>query len=212
MKVMSTNAVIENIKSRRSIRRYLTDQIKQEELDHILEAAICAPTGHNDQPWHFTVIQEKELIDYMNVETKKNMRNAPIDWLQNMGKNEKLHIYHDAPTVIVFSGRNDALAPLMDCCAAAQNMLLAANSLGIGSCWVGLAKFFFQNPENAAELILAPFFQTTIKDMYIPENASKVNVPDGYDPYFAVTLGYPAVKDVPSPKREGDFVDYIRYI
>ena len=47
---MATKPVLENIKSRRSIRRYLSDQIKQEELDSILEAAICAPTGHNDQP------------------------------------------------------------------------------------------------------------------------------------------------------------------
>jgi Nitroreductase len=208
---VNKNNVLETIKSRRSIRKYQNEQIKQEELNIILEAGIYAPTGHNDQPWHFTVIQDKELIEYMNIETKKNMVNAPIDWLKNMGKNEKLHIYHSAPTVIVFSGRKNALAPLMDCSAAAQNMLLSAKSLNIGSCWVGLAKFFFQNPENAEKLDLASFFQTTIKDMYIPENASKLNIPQGYEPYFAVTLGYSeSTKDIPAPKRERDVVDYIK--
>ena len=208
---MNKNTVLETIKSRRSIRKYHSGQIKQEELDIILESGIYAPTGHNDQPWHFTVIQDKESIDHMNTETKKNMANAPIDWLKNMGKNETLHIYHNAPTVIIFSGRKDALAPLIDCSAAAQNMLLAAKSLNIGSCWVGLAKFFFQNPENAEKLDLASFFQTIIEDMYIPENASKVNIPEGYEPYFAVTLGYPASpKDIPAPTREADVVDYIK--
>ncbi len=208
---INKNTVLKTIKNRRSVRKYQNKQIKQEELDIILETGIYAPTGHNDQPWHFTVIQDKELIDHMNTETKKNMANAPIDWLKNMGKNEKLHIYHNAPTVIVFSGRKDALAPLMDCSAAAQNMLLAAKSLNIGSCWVGLAKFFFQNPENAEKLNLASFFQTIIEDMYIPENASKVNIPEGYEPYFAVTLGYPVTpNDISAPKRERDVVDYIK--
>ena len=205
------NNVLETIKNRRSVRKYQNKQIKQEELDIILEASIYAPSGHNDQPWHFTVIQDKELIDHMNIETKKNMVNAPIDWLKNMGKNEKLHIYHNAPTVIVFSGRKNALAPLMDCSAAAQNMLLAAKSLNIGSCWVGLAKFFFQNPENTEKLDLASFFQTIIKDMYIPKNASKLSIPEGYEPYFAVTLGYPeSTKEIPAPKRERDVANYIK--
>jgi nitroreductase len=205
------NAVLETIKSRRSIRKYLPDQIKQEELDIILEAGIYAPTAHNDQPWHFTVIHNKELIDHMDIETKKNMANAPVDWVKNMGKNDELRIFHEASTVIIVSGRKDALAPLIDSSAAVQNMLLAAKSLNIGSCWVGLAKFFFQNPENAEKLDLASFSQTIIEDMYIPENASKVNIPEGYEPYFAVTLGYPATqKDIPAPKRKKDVVDYIK--
>lgn len=208
---VNKNTVLKTIKNRRSVRKYQNEQIKQEKLDIILEAGIYAPSGHNDQPWHFTVIQDKELIEHMNTETKNNMANAPIDWVENMGKNKELHIYHDAPTVIVFSGRKNALAPLIDCSAAAQNMLLAAKSLNIGSCWVGLAKFFFQNPENAEKLDLASFFQTTIKDMYIPENATKVNIPEEYEPYFAVTLGYPeSTKEIPAPKRKSDVVDYIK--
>lgn len=208
---MNMNDVLETIKSRRSIRKYRSEQIKQEELDIILEAGIYAPSGHNDQPWHFTVIQNKKLIDQMDIETKKNMAKAPVDWVENMGKNEKYVLFHNAPTVIVVSGRKDAITPLIDSSAAVQNMLLAAKSLNIGSCWIGLAKFFFQNPENAEKLDLASFFQTIIEDMYIPENASKVNIPEGYEPYFAVTLGYPeSAKDIPAPKRERNVVDYIK--
>ena len=204
------NTILETIKSRRSIRKYLSDQIKQKELDIILEAGIYAPTGHNDQPWHFTVIQNKELIDHMNTETKKNMANAPVDWVKKMGESE-IHIFHNAPTAIVVSGRKDAITPLIGSSAAVQNMLLAAESLNIGSCWIGLAKFFFQNPENAEKLDLASFFQTIIDDMYIPENASKLNIPEEYEPYFAVVLGYPAhPKDIPAPKRKRNVVNYIK--
>ena len=66
-----------------------------------------------------------------------------------------------------------------------------------------LLSFFFQNPENTEKLDLAPFFHTIIEDMYIPENASKVNIPEGYEPYFAVTLGYPTTpEDCPCTKKE----------
>ncbi|MGA2676967.1 MAG: nitroreductase family protein [Methanobacterium sp.] len=200
--------VIETIKSRRSIRKFLSDQIKQEELDTIIEAGIYAPTGHNDQPWHFTVIQNKELIDHINNEAKKNMVKAPIEFISNMGKSDKLHIFHGAPTVIVISGKKDATTPLIDCSAAVQNILLAAESFNIGSCWIGLAKFFFQNPGNAEEL--DNFFQTNIDDKFVPGSVEKLSIPEGYEPYFAVTLGYKASKDIPTPKRRSDVINYIK--
>ncbi|MBI5679728.1 MAG: nitroreductase family protein [Methanobacterium sp.] len=166
------NKVLENIKSRRSIRKYLPEQIKDEELEIILESAIYAPTGHNDQPWHFTVIQNKEFIDKINVESKKVMAEIPVEWISKMGKAEHLHILYNAPTVVVVSGKEDATTPFADCCAAIQNMLLAAESIDIGSCWIGLARFFFENPENVENL----------------------GIPEGYKPYYAVTLGYKAVE------------------
>ena len=98
------NEVLETIKNRRSIRKYSSEQIKNEELDMILESAIYAPTGHNDQPWHFTVIQNKELIDEMSVESKKLMAESPVDWMAKMGRAENLHLFYNAPTVIVVSG------------------------------------------------------------------------------------------------------------
>lgn len=54
------NEVLKAIRNRRSVRTYLPTQIKQEDLDLIIESGIYAPSGHNDQPWHFTVIQNKE--------------------------------------------------------------------------------------------------------------------------------------------------------
>ena len=181
------NKVIENIKNRRSVRKYLPEQIKDEELKIILESAIYAPTGGNDQPWHFTVIQKKELIDEMNDECKKVMAELPVDWISKMGKAENLHIFYNAPTVVVVSGKDDATSPLPDCCAAIQNMLLAAESMDIGSCWIGLSRFFFDSPENVG----------------------KLKIPEGYKPYYSVSLGYKTSEVNLAPERNKDVINYI---
>ena len=182
------NEVLETIKSRRSIRKYRDEQIKNEEIAMILESAIYAPTGHNDQPWHFTVIQNKELIDEMSVKSKKMMAESPVEWMANMGKAEHLHLFYNAPTVVVVSGKKGAVSPFADCCAAIQNMLVTAESLDIGSCWIGLVKFFFENPENVA----------------------KFNLPEDYEPYYAVCLGYKGSSNNMAPERKRDVVNYIK--
>lgn len=182
------NQILNTIKNRRSIRKYLPEQINDEEVEKILEAAIYAPTGHNDQPWHFTVIQNKELIDEMNVKCKEAMATLPIDWIAKMGKSENLHIFYDAPTVIVVSGKKEATSPFADCCAAIQNMLLAAESIDIGSCWIGLARFFYENPENL----------------------KKLNIPEGYEPHYSVSFGYKNSSPNKAPKRNRDVVNYVK--
>lgn len=181
------NEIMKTIKNRRSIRKYLPDQIDGDELEMILEAAIYAPTGHNDQPWHFTVIQDMEFIDMMNIESKKTMAKSNVDWMSNMGKTENFHIFHNAPTVVIVSGKEDATSPLPDCCAAIENMLITAESIDIGSCWIGLARFFFETPD-----------------------VKKLNLPDGYKPYYAVTLGYKTVNDNPVPERNKNVISYIK--
>jgi len=182
------NQVIKTIKNRRSVRKYQSQQITDDELQNIIEAGIFAPTAHNDQPWHFTVIQNQELIQLMNQESKKLMKTSEVDWIANMGKNENLNIFYDSPTVIVVSGRKTALSPLVDCSAAIQNILIAAESLNIGSCWIGLAKFFFANPENV----------------------KKMNIPAGYEPYYAISIGYKDSANRRGPERNKDVVNYIK--
>lgn len=182
------NQVLDTIKKRRSVRKYQSKQVKDEELETIIEAGIYAPTAHNDQPWHFTVIQNQELIESMNHESKELMKISDVDWMANMGKNDKLNIFYHSPTVVVVSGKKDAVSPLVDCCAAIENMLLAAESMDIGTCWIGLARFFFETPENV----------------------EKLNIPEGYEPYYAVSIGYKEFSDVKGPERNKDVVNYIK--
>lgn len=181
------NIVLETIKNRRSIRRYLPEPLKQEELDAILEAGLYAPSAHNDQPWHFTVIRDRALLDRISGLSKELMLKSDLDWMRAMGANESFHVFHKAPVVVVVSMRKNALSPLVDCSAAIENMLLAAESLDIGSCWIGLARFWFSLKDEVARL----------------------NLPAGYEPCYAVTFGYKGHRPAKALPRRTDAVAYI---
>lgn len=188
------NEILKVIKERRSIRKYLPQQIKDEDLSLILEGATFAPSGHNAQPWHFTVIQNKELLDHLSNKTKEYMSKAETNWIIKMGTNEKYHLFHNAPTVIIVSGLKDTnkelpYSPMADCSAAIQNMLLVAQSLGIASCWVGLTTFLFEHEEDYKQL----------------------NIPEDYTPLFAIPLGYSAItKEITPLERRENIVNYIK--
>ncbi len=79
----SMNQVLETIKNRRSVRKFKKEQLKDSEIEAILEAAIYAPTALNEQPWHFTVIQNKELLDEINTVSKKTLAENP-ESMKNM--------------------------------------------------------------------------------------------------------------------------------
>lgn len=185
------NEIIQNILNRRSVRVYKEEQIKKEDLDLILQAGLFAPSGCNMQPWHFTVVQNKDLLKELNVESKKGFADSEIEMFRKMANNEQYDIFYNAPTAIVISGEKSALTALTDCSAATENMILAAESLGIGSCWIGLITFLF-------------------KGQKAPEYIKKLNIPEGYEPYYAITLGY---KKYPNPKasqRRENTVSYIK--
>ena len=183
------NEVLKTLKYRRSIRSYLPDQIPDEDLQTILEAGIYAPTAHNDQPWHFTVIQNKEKLQYISDKSKELMATSEIEWIKNMGLNAKVNILYNAPTLIIVSGKKDAVAPKVDCSAAIENMLIAAESLNIGSVWLGLVTFFFQ----------------------LQDELKKLGIPEGYEPYYGVAFGYKANEKNPTaPKRNLDVINYIK--
>jgi len=171
------NDVLKAIAKRRSVRRFLPEQIKEAELEAILAAAMQAPSAHNDQSSYFAVVQNEKLVDEMSEGSKVEMQKAPFDWMVSMGSNKALNIYYKAPTVVIVAGKKDAISPLVDACAAIQNMLIAAESLGIGSCWIGFTKFYFTGP-----------------DRY-----KKLGIPEGYEVHYGVALGYKPEGPVANP-------------
>jgi nitroreductase len=177
------NETLQTIARRRSVRRFKDGQIKDAELRAILEAGLQAPSGHNDQSCFFLAVQDKAVLKDISEGSKAAMKMAPVDWVANAGANENFHIFYNAPTAVIVAARKDAVAPLADACAAIQNMLLAAESLAIGSCWIGFVRFHFQNPEAY----------------------SKLGIPEGYEVQYGAALGYkpdgPAANP-PARKRE----------
>jgi nitroreductase len=117
------NEIIENIMSRRSCREFTDKNIKKEDLDLILKAAINAPSGMNKQTWQFTVISNKTKITEL------------CQLIEKLLDRESYNMYN--PKVLILASNNkENVNGLADCACALQNMFLAATSIGIGSCWI----------------------------------------------------------------------------
>ncbi|MBC7318763.1 nitroreductase family protein [Candidatus Bipolaricaulota bacterium] len=117
------NEVLRAIRERRSIRVFRPDPIEPEKLEAILEAARWAPSGRNTQPWRFVVVESKEKREELGrVVTQMDMvRTAPV-------------------TIAVLRDKDagyDEVKDIQAIGACAQNILLAAHSLGLGACWLG---------------------------------------------------------------------------
>jgi len=185
------NETLKVIRERRTTRKFKSEQIKEEELQAIIEAGIYAPSAHNKQSWNFTVIQNAELLEELNTEAKEAAKNFPDELLKKMANNDKYNAFYGAPTVIIVSGENNEFMPQVDCAAATENMLIAAEALEIGACWNGFVSILFNSEKGA-------------------EYKSKLNIPDGYTPYYAAVFGYKDVKISNAPERKANSVQYIR--
>ena len=86
--------VLQNILTRRSVRTFKEDQIKDEELDLILKAGTYAPSGMNKQSWQFTVVQNKEKIEKLNLMIKEAFLNSRIESLKKQGSNPNFNIFY----------------------------------------------------------------------------------------------------------------------
>lgn len=185
------NEILKVIKERRTTRKFKPEQIKEDELQAIIEAGVYAPSAHNMQSWNFTVIQNSDLIKELNIEAKEAAKNFPDEMIKKMANNDKFDGFYGAPTVIIVSGNDNGMMPQVDCAAATENMLIAAESLDIGGCWNGFVSILFNSEKGA-------------------EYKNKLSIPEGYTPYYAVLLGYKDVKISKAPERKANPVQYIR--
>lgn len=116
--------ILEAIYTRRSIRKYSGKKVTEEEIQTLLKAAMYAPSANNQQPWHFMVIDDPEIMDQI----------------------VQIHPYakmlSDASVAILICGdENMELSKgywAVDCSAATQNLLLAAHGIGLGAVWLGV--------------------------------------------------------------------------
>lgn len=138
------NETIENLVTRRSIRKFKKEQIKDEELEQILKAGTYAPTGMGMQSPKIIVVQNQEVRD------KLSKLNASFLW--NKASNEKSDPFYGAPTVLVVLANKNVKTYIEDGSLVLGNLMNAAHSLGLGSCWIHRAKEEFASPEGKALL------------------------------------------------------------
>ncbi len=155
------NDVIKAMKERRSCRKYKPEQIKDEDLQDILEAGKYAATGHGWQSPKMVVIQNPEMI------AKLSKWNADI-----LGV--KSDPFYGAPTVILVLADATKPTAVQDGSLVMGNLMLAAHSLGLGSCWINRAREEFETQEGKALLK-----QWGIEGDYIGIGHCVIGYPDG---------------------------------
>ncbi len=154
------NEVIKNIKTRRSIRKFKSDMPKKEDIEQIVDAGLCAPSGMNRQATITLVITNKELRD------KLSKANCKIG-----GWQDGFDPFYNAPVVLVVLADKTVYTSIYDGSLVMENMMLAANSLGLGSIWIHRAKEEFEMAE----------FKEILKDLGINGNYEGVgNMALGY--------------------------------
>jgi nitroreductase len=128
------NEVLKNIETRRSVRSYKPDMIPQDILDQIIKAGTYAATGKNHQSPIIIAVTNKEVRDRLS------QINAEI-----MGT--KTDPFYGAPVVLIVLAEKQFPTYVYDGSLVIGNMMLAAHSLGIGSCWIHRAKQEFEREE-----------------------------------------------------------------
>ncbi|MBU2699634.1 nitroreductase [Sporomusaceae bacterium BoRhaA] len=160
--------VIENILTRRSIRKYTDQQISDEDLKIILEAAKYAPSGGNSQTWHFMVLQNKEKLLQLNGYIKSAFEKLEVDEStyrsirtgKEASKNDSYNFYYHAPTLIIVSNEADYGNAMADSACAIENMFLVSHYLQIGSCWINQVSWFCNDKS----------VRTFLTELGVPEN------------------------------------------
>jgi nitroreductase len=185
------NETLTTIRNRRSIRKFKTDQIDYAELQMIVDSALLAPNAANQQKWHFTVIQDKEMINRLEFKTKENMIKSGHEIFSQRANKPDYNTFYNAPTIILITAEEKNHFGYFDCGAAAQNIALAAEAQSIGSCVIGSSGFAFAG-ENLEEL------------------KKELEIPDGYAHVCTIALGYKEGPSPEAPPRKKEVVSYIR--
>jgi nitroreductase len=148
--------LIEGILTRRSIRKYKKGQVSQDQINTILKAGMYAPSARNQQPWHFIVITDRDILN------------------QIMQVHPYAGMLSEAQLAIVVCGDKTLELSkdywVVDCSAASQNILLAAHGIGLGAVWLGL----HPREERKRDMIEL----LTLPDHIQPLSLISVGIPD----------------------------------
>lgn len=187
--------IFETIMHRRSIRRFEPKQIEETALQQILQAGLYAPCAGGRQGVIFAVCQDKKVNERLG-KIKRANSNPRMATATSFVSREQPSIaddpkltnaFYDAPTVITLFAPKNFLFSVDDCAVAAENMMLAADALGIGSCYIGQGWPAFADP-------------------YGQEILRQWNIPADHYAVMQLLLGYAKEGDkhpTPKPRKEG---------
>ena len=173
------NAVIENIMSRRSIRKYKPETVSREVMTQILECGINAPNGQNKQSWEVRVVENPEL------------QNEIKALMATVGGERAASCFYNAP-VWVFIARDKGYDfSAYDCGLMAENMMLSANALGVGSVCLGSPVRYILMADGNEQVL------------------SKLGFSEGYELSLCISMGYPEGEKPEAKPRNMGKVKYV---
>ena len=178
----------ENIITRRSTKKYLDKEVSQELLEKIIETGRYAPSGGNSQSNHFLVIQNKQIIAHLVKMVEKAFSQI------NLSKKGGYVFCYNAPVLIIVANKKDYGNNQADCALALENMMLEANDLDLGSCYINQLKWL-----NEDQKILSYLQSLGMKDDERVYGSLIVGYPDTND-------GKPLRKPLP---RKGNEVTWL---
>lgn len=194
---------IETILTRRSTRSYSSAPVEKEKLEKIIEAGRYAPSGGNNQTNHFIVVQNPEVLKKLaelaqNAFAKMEITEKTYSSLKSsimQSKKGGYVFYYHAPVLIIVANQKNYGNNIADCSVAVENMMIAANSLDLGSCWINQIHWLTEEPSMLKYL----------QELGLKENERV---------YSSMIIGYPKSADgkpnrnlLPRKGNEVTFVD-----
>ncbi len=180
------NPVIQTIMARRSIRAYTDQAVSRELLDKITECGINAPNGMNAQQWEVRIVDSKEWLDNATSQYQQSVKGTPAE--KEFENPNFKNMFRNAPAVI-FVAHKPGHCTQVDCGLMAGNMMLAAQSLGLGSiCMMGPLVWL---KSDAGKPII-----------------ESLGFSEGYEPLLCVGIGYAAEQPEASPRNK----EVIKYV
>lgn len=178
------NEVLNAIMSRRSTRGFNDVQLTEAELQALLDAALASPTGLNLQKWHFSVVQNQELLGRFARESMEYMVKTTPVGSRGRFEDPDYNLFYHAPTVFFISRPEENPGVDVDCGIAVQNIAIAAQSLGLGSVIIGMPAILFGTDRG-------------------PAYAKEIGIPEGYRFTIAIVVGHNTVTKDAHPIGEG---------
>ena len=190
------------IQTRRSTRKFKAEPVAQELLTQVIEAGRFAPSGGNNQTTHFIVVRDPEVLrtlaglvqqEFAKMEVTPGMYSSMVHSV-NASKKGGYIFHYNAPVLIITANRKDYGNNIADCSCSLENMMIMANALDLGSCWINQLKWLNENP------VILEY----LKPLGLAENERV---------YGALALGYPDTETgLPNRKplpRTGNEVTFV---
>ena len=187
------------IRTRRSTRNYLNKSVEEEKLQQVLDAGRYAPSGGNSQTTHFIVITNPEVMEtliqlvqqeFAKMEVIPGMYRSMVHSIEASKSGNYVFQYH-APVLILTANQIDYGNNIADCACALENMMIMANALDLGSCWINQLKWLNENP-------------------IITEYLHSLGLDQTERVYGAMALGYADPLNRTPLKRKGNKVTYVK--